>query len=283
MKNVFAWKLSVTKNDYTLEKLEFSSKITNLNGMSPILPAGVYTTLRTYDHNNVLPLQAHFERLEESARLAGKPVTLDRQLLRIALHSVLPNIHFKDSRIRITLDLEQHPGTTFLAFEPLKTPKKKDYLNGVRTISHQYKRKDPQAKLTGFLSEARKILETTDSSINEVLLVDERGAIYEGVSSNFFTIKNGCVYTSDQDILMGIIRSIALRAAKELEIPIHYEFSNLGDISGFEESFITSASRGILPVVNIDNTDIGDGKPGKMTQRLMMEYNKILKTELEVL
>jgi branched-chain amino acid aminotransferase len=48
----------------------------------------------------------------------------------------------------------------------------------------------------------------------------------------------------------------------------------MNELPTISEAFITSSSRGIVPVVQIDAQQVGDGKVGKMTRRLMQLYNE---------
>jgi hypothetical protein len=49
------------------------------------------------------------------------------------------------------------------------------------------------------------------ADVNEVLLVDDRGAVEEGMSSNFFAVANGVVYTADEGVLKGTVRELVLQ------------------------------------------------------------------------
>jgi len=89
MISIYAWKLLTSEKDYTLEPIGLPSHIKSLNDLSLHWPQGVYTTFRTFNHNKVLPLDMHFSRLEESAKLIGKPVILNRDFIRLALSDFL--------------------------------------------------------------------------------------------------------------------------------------------------------------------------------------------------
>jgi branched-chain amino acid aminotransferase len=283
MNKIWAWKLIPTDGDYTLEPLSQFTNFQSLNELSENLPQGVYTTFRTFNHNKVLSMESHFSRLEESAQLAGRPIALKREAIRKTLRQTNGVIPFSDSRIRLTLDLFTTPGVINAAYEQLITPSDEEYLKGVNAISYGFSRKNPQAKLTSFLHEAAMIRNQAGEAVNEVLLHDEDGYFLEGLSSNFFSVKNDCLYTPDKGVLMGIIRSLVLRCAQNIGVPISHEQINTSDIKDVQEVFITSASRGILPIVAIDHICIGDGTPGKTTKLLIKHYNQLIKEELELI
>jgi len=169
-----------------------------------------------------------------------------------------------------------------ISFENLKTPSKDEYKSGVKTLTYEYKRQNPKAKSTSFLQNVEKIrIQMGNKDINEILLHDETGYILEGLSSNFFAVKNGVLYTSERDILLGIIRSIVLRCAQNLGVKIVFEPIKISEINEIEEAFITSASRGILPVSIINDETIANGLPGRITKSLMRCYEKTILEELE--
>jgi branched-subunit amino acid aminotransferase/4-amino-4-deoxychorismate lyase len=81
---------------------------------SGALPAGAYTTLRTYGGDGVPFLDYHVRRLEESCALQGRPAALDRQRLRGGLAAVLRATRHPESRIRVTFA----PPELFASIEP---------------------------------------------------------------------------------------------------------------------------------------------------------------------
>src|SRR4051794_24588176 len=77
---------------------------------------GVYTITNTYQTFKVLKLDAHLDRLENSARLAGIPLHLDRPRLRAALREMIAEAHYGDVRFRITAPKDQ-PDCLILSIE----------------------------------------------------------------------------------------------------------------------------------------------------------------------
>src|SRR5690242_10127593 len=75
----------------------------DLAAASAMLPAGVYTTLRTYEGDGVLLLDDHIRRLEESAGLQGRPTSIDPALCRAGLAAALRATGYAEARLRITL------------------------------------------------------------------------------------------------------------------------------------------------------------------------------------
>lgn len=246
----------------------------SLDQVSHQLPSGAYTTLRTYHHTRVLRLDAHFDRLEETAALAGQPLVLDRLAIRAAMREILGGFPTdREIRIRLTIDLEQQPGTLFISTELLKIPSTQDYLHGVKVITTTFQRLNPRAKLTQSIERSEVIRQSLPADVNEALLVDPSGSILEGLSSNFFAVRNGLLFTASEGVLEGITRAQVLSQAALCVINVQFRAVNLAELSELNEAFITSASRGILPVRQVDESLIGDGRPGPLTARLRRMFD----------
>lgn len=116
---------------------------------------------------------------------------------------------------------------------------------------------------------------------NEVLLLDEQGRILEGSTSNFFAVKDGQIWTPADKVLYGITRSLVLKSAELASIPVRMSTISIDEIPNLQEAFLTSSSRSILPLRQIDETIIGDGSPGPVTRILTRRYWEEIESRLE--
>jgi branched-chain amino acid aminotransferase len=249
--DILAWKAEYRESKYELTRIEIPVGWDTLDAVTTHLPGGAYTTFRTYDHNKVIRLDDHLGRLEETARLAHKPVTLERLRLREALCNVIdeyPGI--KDLRIRVVLDLEVALGEIYLMVELLKTPPPDAYDSGVRVITCQLQRDNPKAKLTASIPVADKIRGQLPTGVEEALMVNDDGCILEGLTSNFFAVKGGEIWTNEERVLSGITRLLVLDEAVRIELPVNFRSITITEIPDLEEAFITSSSRGIIMINN---------------------------------
>jgi len=268
--DILAWKAEFRESNYELTRIEIPVGWDTLDAVTTHLPGGAYTTFRTYDHNKVIRLDDHLGRLEETARLANKSVTLERLRLREALRNVIDEYPGKkDLRIRVVLDLEFALGEIYLMIELLKTLPPDAYDAGVRVITCQLQRDNPKAKLTASIPVADKIRGQLPIGVEEALMVDDDGCILEGLTSNFFAVKGDEIWTNEESVLSGITRLLVLDEAVRIELPVNFRSITITEIPDLEEAFITSSSRGILPIMQIDRILIGSGQPGPITKRLM--------------
>jgi branched-subunit amino acid aminotransferase/4-amino-4-deoxychorismate lyase len=107
------------------------------------------------------------------------------------------------------------------------------------------------------------------------------GGILEGLSSNFFAIRGNEVWTANEGVLAGITREITLKSIVSLGIPIKFLAYPIGQMKFLDEAFITSTSRGILSLREIDHTNIGTVCPGKTTIRIRNDFERRVNEEIE--
>jgi D-alanine transaminase len=102
----------------------------------------------------------------------------------------------------------------------------------------------------------------------------EDGFVTEGTSNNAYIVKDGKIITRERsnDILHGITRAAVLRFAQEAQMDVEERNFTIEEAKSADEAFITSASTFVMPVVEIDGVQLGDGAPGKVAPRLREIY-----------
>ncbi|MEM7271039.1 MAG: D-amino-acid transaminase [Pseudomonadota bacterium] len=100
------------------------------------------------------------------------------------------------------------------------------------------------------------------------------GMVNEGTSNNAYIVKGGTIITRNlsNDILHGITRAAVLRYAKEAQMKVEERAFSVEEAKQADEAFATAASLFVMPVVEIDGAQIGDGKPGSVATRLREIY-----------
>jgi branched-chain amino acid aminotransferase len=151
---------------------------------------------------------------------------------------------------------------------------------GITAATLHLARINPRSKSNEWVkvrAEARKRMPT---DVYEGIIVSADGELTEGLSSNFYGIIDGCLRTANDLILHGVARRILLAVAPE-SIQVDLRPIRLDQIRGLEEAFITSSSRGVLPIVKIDDGLIQDGVPGPKTLALSSKYQTWVEAHLE--
>ena len=279
---IHAWKVKKTGTKIKLVRLALEDSSLTLNRITHQLPWGAYTTFRTYGENKILPLSYQVKRLEQTSLLAEQPIIIDECNFRAALRSTI-NVFPKPNtkRIRVVIDLEANLGDMYIIIEEFRTLPSEVYKFGVDLITCQVSRENPQAKLTGFIRKSDRFRTDMPADIHEALMINEEGFILEGLTSNFFAIKKGVIWTADDVVLSGITRQIVISEAVENQIEINYQPISNNDLSDIEGAFLTSASRGVLPIRSIDNNLINDGILDSLLIRIMSLYSIHINSELE--
>jgi branched-chain amino acid aminotransferase len=242
---------------------------------------GVYTVGRTFKRYHVLLFDQHLDRLEESARLEGIPAKLDRQAVRHTLRRLIELGDYPESRFRITIP-RHAPDHTVISLEPFTPVSPELIKSGVRVAIVEAARKNPQAKTTAWMHQRKNKNAKLPDGVYEGLLTNPQGFILEGLSSNFYAILNGVLHTAGEGVLAGMAQRIVLQVAEGF-LPTQMTPVDSKALWGLDEAFLSSASRGIVPIVMINTQIIANGQPGPFTERLIEAYNTWADANLEEL
>jgi branched-chain amino acid aminotransferase len=275
------------------------------------LPLGVYTALRTFQHNKFLYLDHHLDRTEKSMALLGWEYRLDRRRLCRALHDIVTAAGWPEMRVRIDVLAEAAPqlgsnSRELIAIQPFTPPAEDLYEHGVVVdFAAGLSRNIPLAKTADFaakrpVSAGLQQLEDTKYEIRntnperlvkgksghpvrpyEFLLLSEDGQILEGTGTNFWAVRDGVLYTAGEGVLEGITREIILRLAKNKGIPIRLESVWVTDIPVLNEAALSGSSRAFLPVVSIAGQPIGDGRPGPISRQILAAYRTFVEENIK--
>ncbi len=241
---------------------------------------GVYSVFRIYAGERVLRLQRHFERMRQSAAMLGQPYPISDEWLRDAVRRAVRASGLQTPRVRLTVP-SNAPHTALILLEPFDPPPPALYEQGVRVALARAHRERPRAKDSHFV-EMRNALRAEYPDAYEVLLYDERERILEGTSSNFYAVLGGMLRTAGDGVLEGVARSILLEVAPAV-LPVYCKPVTLSDLPRLDEAFLTSSSRGVVPIVQIGDVTIGMGMPGPITLRLRARYDAQVEAELKPL
>lgn len=147
-------------------------------------------------------------------------------------------------------------------------------LSGLRVISIpdiRWRRRD--IKTVQLLYPSMGKMMAKAAGVDDAWFIED-GFVTEGTSNNAYIVKGGRIITRHltDDILHGITRAAVLRFAREAQMDVEERAFTLDEAKTADEAFITSASAFVLPVVEIDGTAIGTGKPGRVVPRLREIY-----------
>ena len=285
MSGIGVW--HVTEDRNTAIRLKDES---SLDAVTRQLPDGYYSTFRTYDEGTrVLGLAAHMQRLYEPVSMPEVGEATLRRQLSTLLEAYRPN----EARLRVIMTGQ---GEVYVAITPLVPLPRDVYARGVRVETTELQREQPRLKSTSFIGRSdSERSHLAQEGIFEALLVRD-GVILEGMTSNFFYVlrtpeklrdhtedvspalaaesaSGGAILgTARDEILLGVTRETVIKIARGRGLELSYQPLPLDQVPSIDEAFLTSSSRGIVPVVRIDDVTIGQGSPGPITQELRGEY-----------
>lgn len=153
------------------------------------------------------------------------------------------------------------------------------FREGIRMLTSSLRRTppdslSPRAKTSNYLNLILADLEIKAADPEAwVLLLDRNGNVAEGMSSNFFIVREGRVLTPEaRFVLGGVSRDTVIGLAREAGIPVAEAAIDLYDVYGADEAFITSTSLAICPVLSVDGRTLPGPLPGPVTKRLTEAY-----------
>ncbi len=269
-----------------IRPLPIPHHVTSFDQLYDGLELGVYSALRTFAHNKFLYLADHIQRTRDSMRLLGWPDGLDEAGLRRGLHQACSQYPLPEARVRFDYLAAppRHLGTDsrlligLMPFTPLPPAL---YQNGVRVgFAPDLARQNPLAKTADF-AQARRAYKT-GGEIYEYLLLNEQNQILEGTGTNFYGVIDGVFRTAGTGVLAGITRKIILDLVAELNIPLSLEPISVAEIPQLAEAALSGSSRALLPVVQIGDIVVGNGRPGPICQRILAAYHEFVAREVKI-
>ena len=148
-----------------------------------------------------------------------------------------------------------------------------DYLKGCSLILREYKRFIPEAKSTNYL--ASQYYKTEMDKINAVdVLYHDKDFVRETSRGNLFLVKNNVIYTAKNEVLKGISQSVLFDIMNKESISFKIKDLSVERLKDADEVFVSSSTKLVLPIVNIDEEKIGNGTPGKLSKQLLKLFLK---------
>jgi len=250
----------------------------SINDTAILRAYSVFESLRTYDRRP-FHLDEHLTRLYRSAQLLDLDIPYSREQIAAAVLEVIERNVYKHATIRIfvtggaTEDSILPSGKPLLALliTPLGERDMQRFANGFKVITTHLQRIMPEAKTNNYVAAVRALKEAARHNASDALFVNEQGHVLEATRSNFFIFRGHTLVTPRQGILIGVTRNVVLDLARS-RFPVEERPILLDELSLANEAFITSSSKEILPVVQIDDLLVGDGKPGPRTNELEQRF-----------
>jgi branched-chain amino acid aminotransferase len=253
---------------------------------------GVFEGIREYN-GVVFKLKEHVDRLYRSAHAIMLTIPLSKEEMTKAVVETLRKNKMKDSYIRLVVTR----GLGDLGLDPRKCPKPTiiiitDTINiragnaketGITTMFSWVRRNPVDAttheiKSLNYLNSVLAKIEANANGVDEAICLESSGCIAEGVGENIFIVKNGEILTppTSTGALAGITAEVVTKLAAELNLKL--TVANLTPFMMFtaDEAFFTGTAMEMVPIREVNKRQIGDGKPGPVTKKLMAGFHKVI-------
>jgi branched-chain amino acid aminotransferase len=253
---------------------------------------GVFEGIRAYN-GRVFKLKEHLDRLYNSARAIMLEITMTKKAMEEAVLSTLMANRLRDAYIRLIITR----GEGDLGLDPRKCVKpsviiitdkialypRELYEKGLSVITSSIRRNIPEAlnpciKSLNYLNNVLAKAEASRVNSPEAIMLNREGYVAECTGDNIFILKENALITppTSAGALEGITRNVVMEIAKnKLKLLVKEELFTPYHVYVADEVFLTGTAAEVIPVTEIDGRMIGDGKPGKITLRLIKEFREL--------
>ncbi len=220
-------------------------------------------------------IEDYVDRFMRSAAAMHLALPLSRQELRNHILELIEANAQREGSIRLVLTggyaddgyTPQSPNLIIMQHAMPKPPREY-YDRGVKLLTHPYQRELPEVKTINYLQGIHLIPRLKAAGAIEPLY-HHGGLLRESVRSNIFLVtEDDRLLTPGGEILFGITRRKVLELARNY-FEVEERDVRMEEIAGAREAFLTGSNKRIMPVSQIDEHRLGDGRPGIITRRLM--------------
>jgi len=240
---------------------------------------GIYEVIRVIEGKPVF-LNEHLNRFYNSALHENFTIGYQIHDLRKRIKLLIEQNKMTFGNIRFQFIVHPHLGDLFIAWAiSFFYPSKIDIEEGVAVHTVKASRENPHSKRTNLpvRTLAESLIEK--QHIAEILMINPKGLITEGSRSNIFFVKDAKLHTPVAElVLQGVTRDKIIEVAVKNGIPTIEEKIRIGQLDQFEACFLSSTSKNVLPVKQID--EIHFQLNNRIVIEIMQLYNNLVKQYL---
>jgi branched-chain amino acid aminotransferase len=253
---------------------------------------GVFEGIRAYQ-GIVFKLTEHVARLFQSAHAMMLEIPLTKEAIIEAVLETLRKNKMKDAYIRLVVTR----GVGDLGLDPRKCPKATIIVIPGAIILHgndakekgitaliSWVRRHPvdatshEIKSLNYLNSVMAKIEANAAGADEAICLDKNGFVAEGVGENIFIVRNGKLFTPPvcSGALPGITAQVIAKLAAKLGVEVTESNITPYQLFNADEVFFTGTAAEIVPIREVNKRQIGNGKPGPITKKLIVAFQKVV-------
>ncbi len=249
---------------------------------------GIFEGIRLYG-GNVFRLDEHLDRLWCSAKAILLTIPISRREMAGAVCESCRRNGLRDGYIRLVVtrgagDLGIAPWlcpkpSVFIIADRIALYPPEYYTTGLSIVTVPTRRLGaaaltPMVKSLNYLNNILAKIEARQAGALEAVMLNDAGFVAECTGDNIFIVCHGRLLTpsAQQGALKGITREAIFSVAQALSVPVEEHELTRYDLWNADECFLTGTGAEVIPVVKLDGREIGDGKPGPVTGRVLAGF-----------
>lgn len=236
---------------------------------------GIYETVLV-ENGRFFHLGRHLQRLGQSAALLGLDLPAAVEEIGAWARRLAATMQTECGLLRIVAFGGDgvHGPQCGLYVKPCPPHRGDMYEQGVAVVTSEGERFRPLAKSTNCLAQAMARFKAQAAAAHEGVIVNHHGHVTEGSTSNILVVREGGLLRPlTGTALDGVTEGITLQLAGELGIPVRFVALPLAEVATWDEAFLTSTNRRIMPIRQIDRVAL-PAAPGPVTARLMAAFRR---------
>lgn len=229
-------------------------------------------------------MDEHIDRFYRSAAGLQLDLDIEKASLRSIILELIERNNIEFSGIKLTVTGGYSPDgfsmiapNFFITQQPL-LPRPEHWLEkGLKVITYEHVREQPEVKTINYITGVL-LHEKLKKSGADDFLYRQNNEVSEFPRYNFFIVtEDNVITTPAKNVLRGITRGKVLELAAQ-QFAVAERAVTMNDIKNAKEAFITSTTKQVVPVVQVDDIVIRNGKPGKITQQLDAQLEEVIKS-----
>ena len=247
---------------------------------------GVYEVIPVFA-GKPLRLEQHMQRLQNSLGRISLENPCSDEVWRQIFDELLARNPGEDRAIYLQVtrgayskrDLSinnEYPATVFIMIMQVSRPDVEKVSRGIAAITvDDFRWQACDIKSIALVANVMIRQVASEAGVDDAILVRD-GRVTEGTASNVFIVRQGTLITPpvDNRLLPGITRDLVIEIAEKSNIMVEEREIDASELISADEIWMTSSTREIAPVINLDGRPVGDGRPGPVWQKVAMLYQR---------
>lgn len=248
----------------------------------------IYEVTDAYEKRLIF-MDEHLDRLWESARKIFLKITYTREEIIGEVQKTLKALDVDRAYIRIIItrgegEITLNPNASstnnlVIICKELGANPKEWYEKGVKVVIADTKRNtvesmDPSIKSGNYLNNILAYQEAVEKGVFDAIMLNHESCVTEGTTSNLWIVKDNTYITPPlkAGLLSGITRAKLIELCLKNNMSVVEKNITVDELLASDEVFLTSSTRRIVPVVQVEDKVIGQGKPGHKTIEILEKY-----------